>query len=152
MCLSNLKCSATFKVAVMSKCNVLFKSQFCSTLVSFPLLADYLSVKLTKEASLYLSHIVQTAKFLPNNNIVQLISYVICLANITNKGNIIYWSSMKCKKVTRGIHAADLFVMAHRLSIEKQHWGRYQTGRKKLYQHQYYGIGGTGEYKQASMK
>ncbi|WP_375467273.1 hypothetical protein, partial [uncultured Nostoc sp.] len=44
------------------------------------------------------------------------------------------------------ILAADLYAMTHGLGIEKQHWGRYQIVRTKSYQHQHYGICGTGKH------
>lgn len=103
----------------MSKYNTLSKSQFCLTLASFFLLADYLSIKLTKKVSLYLFYITQIAKFLFNNNIVLLISFIIYLVDMTNNANIIHWSSIQYKRVTNDIYIADLYIMAHKLSIEK---------------------------------
>ena len=82
--------------------------QFSLTLAS--LLADYLSVKLTSQkaikavedrkyliftqnlpdASFNLFCVAQIAKFLPDDNdLSSQIGYVICLANIVNKANII---------------------------------------------------------------
>ncbi len=96
----------------MSKCAAVSEWQLSSTLASFPLLADYPSVKLTSEnvikaaedrkyltstqhlpeASFDLSRLVQTVKFSPDND---TISYVICLADTTNKANI-DWCTMRC--------------------------------------------------------
>lgn len=45
------------------------------------------------------------------------ISYVICLADTINKANIIHYSSIKCKQVTRNVLAAELYGMAHRFDI-----------------------------------
>ena len=45
------------------------------------------------------------------------IGYVICLANATSKANIIHWSLIKCKQVTRSILASELYGMAHRFDI-----------------------------------
>ena len=42
---------------------------------------------------------------------------IICLADATNKANIIHWSSMKCKRVTRSVQAAELYRMAHGFDI-----------------------------------
>ena len=46
------------------------------------------------------------------------IGYVICLANVTNKANIIHWSLIKYKSVTRSVLAAELYGMAHGFDIE----------------------------------
>ena len=107
------KCSTIFKVAAMSIYNALSKWELSSTLVGFPSLADNSSVKLTSEKtikavedckyltstqtlpeiSLDLSRTAQTTKLLSDND---TISYVICLANTTNKANIDLFS-MKSK-------------------------------------------------------
>ena len=55
------ECLAMSKYAAMSKW------QLSSTLASFPLLADYLSVKLTSKVSFNLSRAAQTVEFLPDN-------------------------------------------------------------------------------------
>ena len=52
------------------------------------------------------------------------IGYVICLANDSNKVNIIYWLSNKCKRVTESVLALDLYIMIDvgaifKLTIEK---------------------------------
>ena len=138
-------------------------------LASFSSLADYSSIKLTSEkavksakimtkdrkyltstqnlseASFDFSRSAQKVKFTAD---IDIISYVICLADTTNKGNIMHWYN----RVTRGVLAVELYAMTHRFDIEKRHWGRYQIVRKKSYQHQHYGMGETGEYKQTSMK
>ena len=153
----------------MSKYAAMSKWQFSSTLASFPLLADYSSIKLTSEeaiketkimtkdcgnltptqhlpeTSFDLTRSAQKVKFTAD---IDIISYVICLADTTNKGNIMHWYN----RVTRGVLAVELYAMTHRFDIEKRHWGRYQIVRKKSYQHQHYGMGETGEYKQTSMK
>jgi hypothetical protein len=41
------------------------------------------------------------------------IGYVICLMNDHNKANIIHWSSVVCKRVTRSVLAAELYAMAN---------------------------------------
>ncbi len=48
--------------------------------------------------------------------------------------------------MTRSVLAAELYAMAHGFGIEKRHWGRYQIVQKKSYQHQHYGMGGTGKH------
>ena len=45
------------------------------------------------------------------------ISYVIILANVTKKANIIYWSLIKCKKVTRSVLASKLYRIAYGFNI-----------------------------------
>ena len=45
------------------------------------------------------------------------IGYVICLADATSKANIIHWFSIKCKRVTRSVLAAELYGMAHGFDI-----------------------------------
>ena len=45
------------------------------------------------------------------------IGYILVLADIINKANIIYWSLIKCKRVTRSILALELYAMAHRFDI-----------------------------------
>lgn len=59
--------------------------------------------------------IVFTNVFFANNqNLSSQISYVINLADASNKANIIYWSSKKCKRVTRSILASELYAMVYR--------------------------------------
>jgi hypothetical protein len=45
------------------------------------------------------------------------ISYVLVLADATKKANIIYWSSVKCKRVTQSILASELYSMAYSFNI-----------------------------------
>ena len=45
------------------------------------------------------------------------IGYVICLADAINKSNVIYWSSIKCKRVIQSVLAAKLYEMAHKFDI-----------------------------------
>lgn len=40
------------------------------------------------------------------------IGYVIVLADSKNNANIIHWSSIKCKRVTRSVLASELYAMA----------------------------------------
>lgn len=42
---------------------------------------------------------------------------VICLANATNKGNVIHWSLIKYKKVTYSVLATKLYTMVYRYDI-----------------------------------
>ena len=57
------------------------------------------------------------ALFINNKDLLLQISYILVLADITNKANIIYWSSIKCKRVTRSVLALELYIMAHRFNI-----------------------------------
>ncbi len=110
----------------------MFEWQFSSSLASFFLLADYTLIKLTIGVSLNLFLATETAKqtveFLSDNIVllnkqlqwqITKISYVICLANVISKANIIYWwPQLMCV-----VSTADLYMMGHGLDIEKQHWG-----------------------------
>jgi hypothetical protein len=53
------------------------------------------------------------ASFANNNNNSSQIGFVIVLADGNNNANIVYWSSIKCKRVTRFILASELYKMAH---------------------------------------
>lgn len=53
------------------------------------------------------------ASFANNQNLSSQIGYVIVLADDSNKANIIYWSSIKCKRVTRSVLASELYAMVH---------------------------------------
>lgn len=47
------------------------------------------------------------------------IDYIISLVNVINKANIIYWSLIKCKKVTRtSVLAAKLYGIVHGFDIK----------------------------------
>lgn len=168
MCLAIFKYTLMSKYSTMSKYATMFKWQFSSTLASFPLWADYPSIKLTSEnviktaedckyftsthnlpkASFDLSRLVQTVQFLPNND---TISYVIYLSNTTNKTNI-DWSLIKFKRVTRGILSAELYAITQRFDSKKWYWGRYQIMSKKSYQYQHYGMGETGKHEIGNTK
>ena len=53
------------------------------------------------------------ASFANNLNLASQIGYVICLADASNKANIIHWSSIKCKRVTKSVLASELYAMVH---------------------------------------
>lgn len=65
---------------------------------------DIKSLKLT---------IFTDASFANSFNLSSQISHVIVLADATNKANIIHWSSIKCKRVTRSVLASELYAMTH---------------------------------------
>lgn len=55
--------------------------------------------------------------FANNRDLSSQIGIIVCLADSTNKANIIHWSSTKCKRVTRSVLAAELYGMAHGFDI-----------------------------------
>ena len=57
------------------------------------------------------------AAFANNTDYTSQIGFVICLADGSNKANFIHWSSIKCKRVTRSVLAAELFVMAQGFDV-----------------------------------
>ncbi len=57
------------------------------------------------------------SSFAINKDLLSQIGYVICLANAAHKANIIHWSSIKCKQVTRSVLATELYGMAHGFDI-----------------------------------
>lgn len=44
--------------------------------------------------------------------------YAICLANAKNKGNIINWSLVKCKRITQSVWAAKFYEIAYKFNIK----------------------------------
>ena len=57
------------------------------------------------------------SSFANNKDLSSQIGYIICFSDAINKANIIYWSSIKCKWVTRSVLAAELYGMAHDFDI-----------------------------------
>ena len=57
------------------------------------------------------------ASFANNEDLSLQISYVLALANATNKANIVHWSSVKCKRVTRSVLASELYSTVHSFDI-----------------------------------
>ena len=55
--------------------------------------------------------------FINNKNLLLKIDYILVLADIMNKVNIIYWSSIKCKRITRSVLVSELYAMAYRFNI-----------------------------------
>ena len=55
--------------------------------------------------------------FTNNKDLLFQIGFVIALADLTNKANIIHWSSIKCKRVTRSVLALELYAIAHGFDI-----------------------------------
>ena len=56
------------------------------------------------------------SSFANNRDLSSQISYVITLADDTLKANIVHWSSVKCKRVTRSI-ASELYAIAYGFDI-----------------------------------
>ena len=57
------------------------------------------------------------ASFANNKDLSSQIGYVIVLADATKKANIVHWSSIKCKRVTRSVLASKLYGMAYGFNI-----------------------------------
>jgi hypothetical protein len=57
------------------------------------------------------------ASFANNKDLSSQIGYVIVMADSNNQANIIHWSSIKCKRVTRSILASELYAMTHGFDI-----------------------------------
>jgi len=57
------------------------------------------------------------ASFTNNKDLLSQIGYILVLADIINKANIIYWLLTKCKRVTRSVLALELYRIAYRFNI-----------------------------------
>lgn len=57
------------------------------------------------------------SSFANNRELSSQIGSVVCLVDSISKANIIYWPSIKCKRVTRSVLAAELYGMAHGFDI-----------------------------------
>jgi hypothetical protein len=57
------------------------------------------------------------SSFANNYDFFSQIGFVIALADKHNKANIIYWSLIKCKRVTRLVLASELYGMAYGFDI-----------------------------------
>ncbi|EED17146.1 hypothetical protein TSTA_022030 [Talaromyces stipitatus ATCC 10500] len=53
------------------------------------------------------------SSFANNKDFSSQIGFVIVLADAANNANIVYWSSIKCKRVTRSVLASELYAMVH---------------------------------------
>jgi len=56
------------------------------------------------------------ASFTNNANNTLQISFIIAIADNSSSMNIVYWSSIKCKRVTRSVLASKLYAIAHRFN------------------------------------
>lgn len=52
------------------------------------------------------------SSFANNNDFTSQIGYVIVLADEAGNANILHWSSVKCKRVTRSVLASELYAMS----------------------------------------
>jgi len=57
------------------------------------------------------------AFFANNKDLSSQIGYVLVLADALNKANIVHWSLIKCKRVTRSVLASELYGIAHGFDI-----------------------------------
>jgi hypothetical protein len=55
--------------------------------------------------------------FANNRDLFSQIDYVICLTN-SKHVNIVHWSSIKCKRVTRSVLAAELYALTHDFDLD----------------------------------
>ncbi len=61
--------------------------------------------------------IFTNSSFANNQDLFSQIDYVICFTNFKHV-NIVHWSSIKCKRVTRSVLAAKLYAFAHDFDLE----------------------------------
>jgi hypothetical protein len=57
------------------------------------------------------------AFFANNKDLLLQIGFVIILINCNQSVNILHWSSIKCKRVTRSVLASELYRLAHGFDI-----------------------------------
>ena len=57
------------------------------------------------------------SSFANNKDLLLQIGYILVLADSLNKVNIVHWSSVKCKRITRSVLASKLYTMAHGFDI-----------------------------------
>jgi hypothetical protein len=55
--------------------------------------------------------------FVNNRDLFSQIDYVIYLTN-SKHANIVHWSSIKCKRVTRNVFAAELYALTHDFDLD----------------------------------
>ena len=57
------------------------------------------------------------ALFINNKDFSLQIGYILVLVDITNKANIVHWSLIKYKRITRSVLVSELYAIAHRFNI-----------------------------------
>ena len=55
--------------------------------------------------------------FANNKDLLSQIGFIIALADLINKANIVYWSFIMCKRVIKSVLALELYTMAHGFDI-----------------------------------
>ncbi len=66
----------------------------------------------------FLRLVIFTNSFFANNrDLFSQIDYVICLANDIH-ANILHWSSIRCKRMTRSVLTVELFAMIHDFNVD----------------------------------
>ena len=55
--------------------------------------------------------------FANNKDFLSQIKYILVLADLLNKANIVHWSSVKYKRITKSILASKLYAIAHSFDI-----------------------------------
>jgi hypothetical protein len=58
------------------------------------------------------------SSFVNNSDLSSQIDYVICLADAIHAANILHWSSIKCKRMTRSVLAVELFAMIYDCDVD----------------------------------
>jgi hypothetical protein len=61
--------------------------------------------------------IFTNSSFANNEDLFSQIDYVICLAD-SNHANIVHWFSIKCKRMTRSVLAAELYALVHDFDLD----------------------------------
>jgi hypothetical protein len=57
------------------------------------------------------------ALFVNNKDLFLQIGYILVLVDIINKANIMYWSSIKYKRITKSVLIFKLYTIVHRFNI-----------------------------------
>ena len=57
------------------------------------------------------------ALFINNKDLSSQIGYILVLADIINKANIVHWSLIKCKRITRSVLASELYIIVYGFNI-----------------------------------
>jgi hypothetical protein len=57
------------------------------------------------------------ASFINNKDLFSQIGYILVLADIMNKANIMHWSLIKCKRITKSVLVSKLYTMAYGFNI-----------------------------------
>ena len=61
--------------------------------------------------------IFTNSSFANNKDLLSQIRYILVLADLLNKVNIVYWFLVKCKKITRSVLAFELYAIAYSFDI-----------------------------------